>query len=68
MIDEATLWDSAPTSARETIRWMAPELLNCTQKTVTMEADMYAFAMTCLVGDLLYLTYIFLNQQYDRNY
>jgi serine/threonine protein kinase len=55
MIEESSLWQTSASTAPGTLRWKAPELLTGEQKTVTIQSDMYAYGMTCLVGGILYI-------------
>lgn len=47
MIDDSALWQTSATTAQGTVRWESPELLSGAQPTVTTQADIYAYAMTC---------------------
>ena len=49
MLSEETMWVTPATSAPGTVQYMAPELLDGTQVTVTKESDIYAFASTVVV-------------------
>jgi serine/threonine protein kinase len=49
-MEDNSLWDTSATKAPGTVRWKAPELLSEEQPTVTVQSDMYAFGMTCLVS------------------
>lgn len=53
MLSDESLWVTTANQAGGTVRWMAPELLNGQQDTVTKESDIYALAMTFLVMFLL---------------
>jgi len=44
---DGSIWVTAASQAPGTIRFMAPELLNGSQPTVTNEGDIYAYGMTC---------------------
>jgi len=49
MLEEDPIWIISATSAPGTGRYKAPELMDRTQKTVSKEGDIYAYAMTCFV-------------------
>jgi serine/threonine protein kinase len=49
VLADETLWVTNATKAPGTARWMAPELLDQSQSTVTISSDIYAFAMTSYV-------------------
>ena len=51
MLEDQSMWATSATSAPGTTRWKAPELLSGDEASVTATGDVYAFAMTCLVGD-----------------
>ena len=53
MMEDSSLWQTSSSIARETFRFMAPELLEGIQSTVTVQSDTYAFGMACLVSNLL---------------
>lgn len=50
LVDSSSLWKTSRTSANGTIRWMSPELITGTDPHPTTESDVYAFAMTIIVG------------------
>lgn len=52
MLSNETMWVTAAREAPGTLGFMAPELMDCTQKTVTKESDIYALAMTLAVRAL----------------
>ena len=51
MLEDHSMWMTSATSAPGTTRFKAPELLSGNEASVTATGDIYAFAMTCLVGD-----------------
>jgi serine/threonine protein kinase len=56
MVEESSLWQTSASTAPGTLRWKAPELLTGDQRTVTVESDMYAYGMTCLVSGVRFVT------------
>jgi serine/threonine protein kinase len=56
MLSDQTLWNTSATTAPGTLRWKAPELLERSQAAVSIEADIYAYAMTSLVS--LFINFI----------
>ena len=49
MLEDTTLWETSATHAPGTLRWMAPEPISGEVTTSSIQADVYAFAMTCYV-------------------
>jgi serine/threonine protein kinase len=54
MLSDDTLWVTSALEAPGTIHWMAPELFQNTQLTVTRQSDIYALAITIVVRSFLY--------------
>ena len=55
LLIESTLWETSKTSAEGSGRWMSPELLEGKEPRPTKESDVYAFAMTIIVGIKVFL-------------
>lgn len=60
MLSDESFFLSSASQARGTARWMAPELIDGRQHTVTKESDIYAYALTIWVRfhDLLHVSII----------
>ena len=50
MLSDASLWVTSACQAGGSARWMAPELLDGSQDTVTTQSDIWAFGMVALVS------------------
>ena len=53
VIEDSNEYFSTSWYAAGSQRWMAPELLDGTSKTVTKASDIYAFGMTALVSRVI---------------
>jgi serine/threonine protein kinase len=49
MHEDVSLWQTTATTAPGTVRYMAPELLSGAASSISMESDVYAYALTSWV-------------------
>ena len=55
-LEDTSLWQTTTKQAPGTLRWQSPELLSSETARVTIQSDIYAFGMTCLVRPLFPLS------------